>query len=233
MGLRFALFFALAICAYLLGSIPTAYLAGKWLKGIDLRQYGSGTVSGSMVWEHVAKWALFPVGIFDVFKGALPVWLSLAVGLPEESAALVGFLAVIGHNWPIFLKFHGGRGLSPFLGILLVLFPAGFLFMLLILGIGLVLDISAPLVLLALGVLPILSGHLHGPSTILAVSLGMLGITIIKRLEANQRPLPEEESERQKVLMYRLFFDRDIKDHQAWLHRKPEDDSAPVGKGSK
>jgi len=186
-----------------------------------------------MVWEHVAKWALFPVGIFDVFKGALPVWLSLAVGLPEESAALVGFLAVIGHNWPIFLKFHGGRGLSPFLGILLVLFPAGFLFMLLILGIGLVLDISAPLVLLALGVLPILSGHLHGPSTILAVSLGMLGITIIKRLEANQRPLPEEESERQKVLMYRLFLDRDIKDHQAWLHRKPEDDSAPVGKGSK
>lgn len=211
----------MAVLAYLIGSIPTAFLAGKWLKGIDLRQYGSGTVSGSMVWEHVGKWALFPVGIFDVLKGAMPVWISLTVGLSANSAAWVGLCAVLCHNWPIFLKFHGGRGLSPFLGILLVLFPGGLLFMLVVLGVGLILDISAPLVLVALGLLPLLSGYLHGSSAIQAVSWGMLTITAAKRLEANHRPLPVDARERWQVIFLRLFLDRDIKDHQKWVRRTP------------
>jgi glycerol-3-phosphate acyltransferase PlsY len=213
----------MTVLAYLIGSIPTAFLAGKWLKGIDLRQYGSGTVSGSMVWEHVGKWALFPVGIFDVLKGAIPVWISLAVGLSANSAAWVGLCAVLGHNWPVFLKFHGGRGLSPFLGMLLVLFPGGLLFMLVVLGIGLILDISAPLVLVALGLLPLLSGHLQGSAALQSASWGMLAITAAKRLEANHRPLPADKKERRRVLLLRLFLDRDIKDHQAWLHQTPQD----------
>jgi len=57
-------FIFMVLFAYLLGSIPSGYLAGKWIKGIDLREYGSGTVSGSMVWEHVAKWAVLPSGYF-------------------------------------------------------------------------------------------------------------------------------------------------------------------------
>jgi len=104
----------LGAAAYLLGSIPSAYLAGKWLKGIDLRKYGSGTVSASMVWEHVAKWAVVPVGLFDIFKGALPTWLSIRLGLSEAAAMVIGFAAVVGHNWPLYLNFHGGRGFSPF-----------------------------------------------------------------------------------------------------------------------
>ena len=71
----------LVLVGYLLGSIPTAYLAGLWLKGIDLRKYGSGTVSGSMVWEHVARWAVIPVGIFDLLKASFPTWLALRLGL--------------------------------------------------------------------------------------------------------------------------------------------------------
>ena len=51
----------LIIFAYLIGSIPTAYLVVRWLKGIDLRQYGSGTISGSMVWKHVSRWEILPV----------------------------------------------------------------------------------------------------------------------------------------------------------------------------
>jgi glycerol-3-phosphate acyltransferase PlsY len=60
-------FIFMVLFAYLLGSISSGYLAGKWIKGIDLREYGSGTCSGSMVWDHVAKWAVFSVGIFDIF----------------------------------------------------------------------------------------------------------------------------------------------------------------------
>jgi len=59
---------SLLLISYLLGSIPSGYLAGKWIKGIDLRDYGSGTVSGSMVWEHVAKWAVVPVGLLIFSK---------------------------------------------------------------------------------------------------------------------------------------------------------------------
>ncbi len=211
----------MCVLAYLIGSIPTAYLVGKWLKGIDLRKYGSGTVSGSMVWEHVGRLALFPVGIIDVFKGAVPVWLSLACGLSDSSAAVVGLFAVLGHNWTIFLKFHGGRGLSPFLGILLILFPYGSLFMIVILGIGYLLGDSAPLALVAIGTLPVLSHYLKGPSLILFLSMSMLVITIVKRLEANRRPLPEEKKERKRVLFLRFFFDRDMNDHKIWLRRTP------------
>jgi glycerol-3-phosphate acyltransferase PlsY len=215
--------------AYLLGSIPTAYLIGKWLKGIDLRKYGSGTVSGSMVWEHVGKLAVFPVGIVDLFKGIIPVWISLTCGLSESSAAVAGLFAVLGHNWTIFLKFHGGRGLSPFLGILIVLFPYGFVFMAVMLGIGYLLHDSAPFALAALGMLAIVSHLLRGPSAILILSIGMLAITIGKRLEANRRPLPEEKQERNRVLFLRFFFDRDIKDHKAWLRRMPPEENHEKG----
>lgn len=136
-------FVFLLLFGYLLGSIPSGYLAGKWIKGIDLRNYGSGTVSGSMVWEHVAKWAVVPVGLFDIFKGALPIWLGLHLGLGEVAAMLCGLAAIIGHNWPVFLKFYGGRGFSPFLGGLLVLFPWGVLIILAGLAIGNVLGSPA------------------------------------------------------------------------------------------
>ena len=135
------IFFILA--GYLIGSIPTGYLAGKWLKGMDLRRYGSGTISGSMVWEHVSRWAVFPVGIFDIVKGALPTWLGLELGLGEMVAVGAGFAAVAGHNWPLYLGFTGGWGLSPFVGILLVIFPWGFPWMLAFLAIGYLLGDSA------------------------------------------------------------------------------------------
>ena len=78
----------LTVGGYLLGSIPTAYLVGRWIKDLDLRRYGSGTVSGSMVWEHVAHWAVFPVGLFDMFKAALPAWLGLRLEMGMPVAAL-------------------------------------------------------------------------------------------------------------------------------------------------
>lgn len=211
----------LVIFAYLLGSVPTGYLAGKWLKGIDLREYGSGTVSGSMVWEHVAKWALVPVGVFDILKGAFPTWLSLRLGLGTPAAVVVGLASVVGHNWPIYLNFQGGRGLSPFLGVLLVLFPWGTLILLVGLGIGN--RLKSPLVpLLFVMAMPVFSILLKGPThAVIGLAAGMTVITIVKRLEANRRPLPEDAVERRKVIARRIFLDRDIQDQQEWIRREP------------
>ncbi|MGC9520750.1 MAG: glycerol-3-phosphate acyltransferase [Anaerolineae bacterium] len=213
------LFVFLLFAGYLAGSIPSGYLAGKWIKDIDLRNYGSGTVSGSMVWEHVARWAVVPVGLFDIFKGALPTWLGMRLGLGEVAAMLGGFAAIIGHNWPVFLNFHGGRGFSPFLGELLVLFPWGVPIILAGLAIGNALR-SPAIPLFVVMSLPMVSPSLNGSPIVLWLSAGMTVITIVKRLEANRRPLPADPIERRNVILRRIFLDRDIRDHKSWIRRE-------------
>jgi glycerol-3-phosphate acyltransferase PlsY len=210
---------------YLLGSIPTAYLVGKWLRNLDVRQYGSGTVSGSMVFEHVARWAVVPVGLFDMAKAGLPAWLAVQLGLGMTVAAAAGLAAVAGHNWPVFLRFTGGRGLGTFMGVLLVLFPWGFPWMLAFLAVGWLLGDSAPWALLSLVTLPLFASVLGGPDVVTPASGVMLLLTLAKRLEANGRPLPPAGRERRAVLLRRLFLDRDIASHAEWIQRRPDGES--------
>jgi len=211
----------LIIFGYLLGSIPTAYIAGRLFKNIDLRLYGSGTVSGSMVYEHVGRWVVVLVGLFDIAKGALPTWLGLQLGPGEMVAAAAGLAAVLGHNWPLYLRFRGGRGLSPYLGLMLVLFPAGAGWLLAFLAIGFLLGDSAPWALVSLLTTPLLIYFLEGPDVVYWAVAFMLLITLAKRLEANRRPLPEQRKSRREVILLRLIFDRDINDHKEWINRQP------------
>jgi glycerol-3-phosphate acyltransferase PlsY len=212
--------FTIFIFSYLLGSIPTSYLAARWVKGIDLRRYGSGTVSGSMLYEHTERWIVVPVGLFDIAKGAFPVWMALQLGASGTSAAIAGLATVVGHNWPIYLGFIGGRGLSPFLGILLVMFPWGAGWLLVFLAVGFVLGDSAPFALVSLVTLPIFAWWLNASELIYWISASMLFITLLKRLEANRRQLPVSAHERRRVICRRLVFDRDIQDHKTWIQRK-------------
>jgi glycerol-3-phosphate acyltransferase PlsY len=218
----------LVIAGYLLGSIPTAYLVAKWFKGRDLRRYGSGTVSGSMVYEHVARWAVIPVGLFDVGKAALPAWLALARGLGMPVAAAAGLAAIAGHNWPLFLHFTGGRGLGTFLGLLLVIFPWGFPWLLAFLAAGWLLGDSAPWALAGLVTLPLFAYFVGGPDVVAPTVGTMLILTLAKRFEANRRPLPPPGPERTRVILRRLFLDRDIASHSDWIRREPGDESSPV-----
>jgi glycerol-3-phosphate acyltransferase PlsY len=215
----------LILMAYLVGSIPSAYLAGRWLRRIDLRRYGSGTVGGSMVWEHVTRWAVIPAGLFDVLKAAFPAWLSLQLDLGPRVAAAAGLAAAIGHNWPVFLRFTGGRAVSCFLGIWLALFPWGFPWMLAFLAVGYLLGDSAPWALASLLTLPLLSDLADGPPIAIPVSGLMLLLTLVKRLEANRRPLPPPGPERRRFLLRRLFLDRDIASHRDWIRRQPDGDA--------
>jgi len=210
---------------YLMGSIPMAYLAGRWLRGIDLRRYGSGTVSGGMVYEHVARWAVVPVGLFDVFKAALPTWLALRLELGMPVVAVTGLAAVAGHAWPVFFHFTGGRGTSCFLGVQLVLFPWGVAWTLVFLTIGWRLRNPGPLTLVAYATLPLLAYAVDGPPIVAPLAGGMLLLTFIKRLEANRRPLPPPGPERRRVVLRRLFLDRDILSHTEWVRQLPESEA--------
>lgn len=112
------------IIGYLLGSIPTAYLATRMATGKDVRQLGGGNVGGLNVYREVGLVPALAVGIVDLAKGAAAVaiayWL-LDVSQPWVLAAAVA--AVVGHNWMLFLKFSGGKGMGASIGGLLILLP--------------------------------------------------------------------------------------------------------------
>jgi len=209
------------IGAYLLGSLPTAYLAGRWLRGVDVRDYGSGNVGGNNAGAVIGLWALVLVGLIDIGKALLPAWLALGpLDLGPGAAVLAGLCATAGHDWSIFLNFYGGRGVSGVLGTLLAVFPWGAALVLLALFAGWRLKNTAgssvgllalPLASVALGMAPAVTWG----------CLAMIAITALKRLEANRRPLPPGDA-RWDVIWRRLWLDRDIDDHQAWLARRPE-----------
>ena len=212
----------LTLAAYLLGSVSATYLIGKWLGGKDLRQYGSGTLGGSMVYEHVGRWAVIPVVVFDVGKAAVPAFLALWLGLGLTVAAVAGMAAAVGHNWSIFLHFYGGRGMGTFAGVLLAVFPWGMVWLTALVALGWRLGDSAPWLLVSLVTMPLLAHFLGGPEIMWPLAGVMLLVTFLKRLEANRRPLPPPGTERRQVILRRLLLDRDIADHEEWLQRRPE-----------
>jgi glycerol-3-phosphate acyltransferase PlsY len=112
------------VLGYLLGSIPTAYLATRLAAGKDVRRLGGGNVGGLNVYREVGLLPAAVVGIVDVCKGAAAVaiayWL-LDVSPPFVLAAAVA--SVVGHNWMVWLKFSGGKGMGAAIGSLFVLFP--------------------------------------------------------------------------------------------------------------
>ncbi|HEY81764.1 MAG TPA: glycerol-3-phosphate acyltransferase [Dehalococcoidia bacterium] len=108
------------LLGYFLGSIPTAYLAGYILKGIDIREVGDRNVGAANAFRELSPRAGVAVGLADAGKGILAVLIAQAANLPQIALLFTGAAAVIGHNWPIFIGFRGGRGVSTTIGVLLV-----------------------------------------------------------------------------------------------------------------
>ena len=106
---------------YLIGSIPTAYIAGRLLKGEDIRKMGDGNVGARNAFHHLGHKTGVSIFIIDVSKGALAVVIALAVNVPLAAVLAAGAFTIIGHNWPVFIGFRGGRGESAAIGVLLVL----------------------------------------------------------------------------------------------------------------
>ena len=219
----------LIIVAYLFGSIPLSYLAGR-MHGIDLRKQGTHQVGGGNLWRMSSRRLGLLVGFFDFLKGILMVWVAHNQGLDAGQQLTVGLAVIVGHNWPVFLRFHGGRGIATLLGLAIILpilndvspwpsvIAAGFTLLMTIIF------HSSPLpVLISAASLPLTNWLFGSPVTVVMAYLAIFLVVVIKRLTA--QPAPEKlPVSRTRLMFNRLLFDRDIADRHAWVQRQRFDE---------
>lgn len=110
------------ILSYLLGSISFSFLMGKLLKGIDIRQHGSGNAGATNTLRVLGTGPGIAVLLMDIGKGVLAVWIGKWLGAdPMWGAILGGVSAIIGHNWPVFFSFKGGKGIATTIGVVVTI----------------------------------------------------------------------------------------------------------------
>ncbi len=208
------------LISYLLGAIPTAYLFGRLLKGIDLRRHGSGNLGATNAFRVLGKGTGTLVLIIDILKGTTAVLLSRYAFFTTQAGISLPFYlclsavcAVSGHNWTIFLGFKGGKGVATSLGVLIafsILIEKFFVLVLLIIGLWLILFLATGFVSLASvicsAVLPLLGFILQLPASI-EIFLAVLGIFSIIRHNANiSRLLQKKESRFNTASVFKKVF---------------------------
>src|SRR5438270_11541162 len=194
--------------AYLAGAIPFSNLMAKRRRGVDLRTVGSGTVSGTSLYEVAGFGALATAGICDVAKGA--VGPALAGRDRPELQAVACAAAVAGHNWSPFLRGAGGRGISPAIGALAPAAPAGSAILLGGMTVGRLSGETAIGSLAADAVLVPVLARTDGRRGALAAA-GVVAVMLAKRLAGNAPPPAER---RARTYLNRLVFDRDSAEKQ-------------------
>ena len=211
--------------AYIVGSVPMAYIVGRAVKGVDLRRRGSGTLGGTNVWEVVGKKWVGPVGGFDYLVKGVGMVALARFGFDEGAMVqgLVGLAAVGGHNWSLYLRFTGGRGVAAGLGALTLL---SWQQLAILASIGLigkfVFRATGLAVMVAVLLLPITSTVMYlvytTPLGVVAFCWGFALLTVLKRAMANNLTRPPHLSW-PRVLYNRILFDRDVSDRDEWVSR--------------
>jgi glycerol-3-phosphate acyltransferase PlsY len=179
------------ILSYLVGAIPTSFLAGRIFRGIDLREHGSGNLGATNLYRTLGWKFAVPVGLFDIAKGAIPVVLfAPQVAASERVAVACGVAAVIGHVYSIFVRFRGGKGVATAAGVMLGLAPYAVLALLvlwalIVFGTGYV-SLGS---IVAAGLLPLAVWILHPGARGLLPVIGLVAAGIVWLHRANIRRL--------------------------------------------
>jgi len=173
--------------AYLLGSVPTGVLLG-YLAGVDVRSAGSGNVGATNVARVAGKWLGLLTLLGDTAKGFVPVLLTLQLGLDATVAGVAAFAAFLGHLYPIYLKFRGGKGVATALGALLALAPATIGILLLVfLIILLATRIVSLASIVAAGTAPVAIWLLGYPGSLVGITLLMALLILWRHRDNIQR----------------------------------------------
>jgi glycerol-3-phosphate acyltransferase PlsY len=174
----------LLLCAYCIGSIPTGLLLAKAFGGVDIRTKGSGNIGATNVYRTLGRKIGLLTLVGDCLKGLLPVLAAKALQLPVAWIALIGIAAFLGHIFPIFLRFKGGKGVATALGVFLATTPFAVLGALVVFIAVLVSRKYVSLAsIAAAAVMPLLTTLINRDATIVAMSLVISVIVILKHHE--------------------------------------------------
>lgn len=165
--MELVVFGLLIVAAYFIGAIPTGYLAVRWLAQRDIREVGSRNVGTLNTWYQTGLAGAVPVLAVDAAKGALTVLVPGWLGAPEWVLYCTATVGIVGHNWPVYLKFRGGKGVAPLLGIALALF------------------FVPTLVAMVPGVLAIILSR----NVIIGIAVGMVVLNVINPIRGADREL--------------------------------------------
>jgi glycerol-3-phosphate acyltransferase PlsY len=197
---------------------------------MDIRRYGSGNVGAANIFTTASKWISIIVVLFDLGKGMLPVYIARLVNLQLDQQIIVGLAVIAGHNWTVFLRFSGGRGILTTLGVLFMFTPWLAIVLTAFAFAWLPFKQFAFGTFLSLLLLPIFSWFLpklFGIEQSLTLTLGfvaMLLLAILRRLTAPRTAVTASVPQGE-LIVNRLLFDRDIRDRAAWIRRTPTDAS--------
>ena len=236
--------FFLYLYSYLIGSVPTGYILGHWIRKVDIRKYGSGNVGTSNVFIHIGKrWGILLGGIEFLLKGASPVWIGVLIlgldtqessgvflvdflfGFHRDSFHLVGaaLLAMAGNNWSVFLKFKGGRGLAVAGGALstIALYECLICCVVSLLGYRFLKIPAGIITLVCVLLLPFWVIVFGQANSVLCYCLGVIALVLVKRLLGSGKLFPNHIP-KLRLLVTRLIFDRDSMNREAWIKQVPQ-----------
>lgn len=200
------------IIGYLLGSIPFAYITGRLKKGVDIRQVGGHNVGALNVMREIGLLPGVAVLIADIGKGSLAVLIARWLDLPMIWIFIAGFAAVVGHNWPIFLGFKGGKGAATTIGVLFALVPGQFALSLAIMALVIVITSNIRLaIIIGLALLPLFIWRFDGSGMLIAYSLALFLFLGVRSLPSVREAITNTGDKKS------LIFD---KEYHFWQAKK-------------
>ena len=200
------------VIGYLLGSIPFAYIAGRLKKGVDIRQVGGGNMGALNAFRELGPAIGLAVLIADIAKGSIAILIAQWLDLPLVWILVAGFASIVGHNWPVFLKFRGGKGAATTLGVLLALLPIETAISLGIIAVVIIITSNVRLaVFVGLAFLPIIVWQLDGSGMLIAYSLALPICLGLRALTDFKKDATATEKRRS------LIFDRE---YHFWQTKK-------------
>jgi glycerol-3-phosphate acyltransferase PlsY len=199
------------ILGYLLGSIPFAYIVARLKKGVDIRQAGGGNVGALNVYRQVGPAFGLAVLAADVAKGVLAIFIARWLGLADAWICTAGFAAVLGHNWPCFLHFKGGRGAATIMGILVTLVPIPFVIGLGIAVVVVIITSNIRLGMIGLAFIPLIAWRFQETDIFIFYSLALFFFLVIRTLAGLSGEMAQAGGKKN------LIFDRD---YHFWQTKK-------------
>ncbi|MEA1912611.1 MAG: glycerol-3-phosphate acyltransferase [candidate division WOR-3 bacterium] len=204
----------LILLGYLIGSIPSGYIAGK-IKGIDVTKEGFRKIGTSNIYRTLGFLPAVLVFFCDFMKSIIPIFITGSLGFSEPLASLSGFAAICGHNWPIWVGFKGGgRGAATSWGVLYYFMPCETIILFVVFAGLSGIKKSSPLPMLIFFLLmPFGTRVFHEPLWMTGLTLGVFALLLFTRVIGGIKAIRATEY-KTKTILNLILFDRESRNNK-------------------